>query len=105
MIMFIKDSLLPSSMSGNSSVEEPDTLSVHEATDEVIETDLDVTGTSLTDVLFPSTFTSNLSENINFKGTTKMKRKKKITEADDTRRLLQLEEKNCHPTTSTRNRN
>lgn len=93
MMMFIKDSLLPSSMSGNLSVREPDTLSLYEATDEAIESDLDVTGNSFTDVLSPSTSTSHVTNNTDPNVTSKMKRKKKNTELDDNRRLLQLEEK------------
>lgn len=87
MMMFIKDSLLPSSMSGNLSVGEPDTISLREATDGTIESDLDVTGTSFTDVFFPSTSTSHMTNNIDPNVTSKMKRKKKNTELDDTRRL------------------
>jgi len=40
MMMFVKDSLLPSSMSGNLNVGEPDSFSLHEATDEANESDL-----------------------------------------------------------------
>ncbi|XP_022169507.1 uncharacterized protein LOC111033175 [Myzus persicae] len=81
MMMFVKDSLLPSSMSGNLNVGEPDSFSLHEATDEANESDLDVTGTSFTDVTSPSTSTSHLPD-INPKVTSKMKRKKKNSKAD-----------------------
>lgn len=68
-------------------------MTLYEAIDEAIESDLDVTGTSFTDVLSPSTSTSHLTNNIDSRVNSKMKRKKKNTEADDSRRLLELEEK------------
>lgn len=49
-VQSLKDSLLPSSVSGNLNIGELDTVSLHEATDETIESDIDVMGTSFSDV-------------------------------------------------------
>lgn len=83
-------------MPGNLNVGEQNALSVHEATDELIGSDIDATGTSFTDVLFPSTYTSHFNindNNVNPKVTTNSKRKRRSIEVDDSHRFLELEEK------------